>query len=328
MGSGKWNSVPAGSRTVFGLLAKEFSRLDSTYENSLPDLSNSRTLLLGSDYSGEGGDAPYLVYSLILTSMEAWGAWERTRLQVRKEHFSDSRRMSFKKLGDGQRQRALLPILTAANSLEGLVFSLAINKRCPSLFEARPPLDLHNPQFAAYRKWKPDVLEKAFLVLHLSGLLLSGLATPGQDVLWFTDEDPIAANDQRVRELTQLFAWITSLYLTFNLGHCCCGTSRCDNGTQQVEDFLAIPDLVAGALGEQLTVRVTDPPELSGVFWMHRGDFSEKTNRITWWFSDASQLLKRLVCVVDPTKDGSGLRMSWHHFHDQRGQPSQLLQLR
>jgi len=317
MSTGRWNSIPAESRTVIELFTEEFARLDKTYENSLPDLSKSSTLLMGADYSGEGRDSPYLVYSLILTSMESWAAWEQTRLQVRQEHFSDSRRMSFKRLGDGQRQRALLPILTAANSLTGLVFTVAINRHCPSVFQSRVPLDLRNPQFAAYRKWKPHVLEKAFFVLHLSGLLLAGLANPGQDVLWFTDEDAIAANDQRVCELTQLFVWVTSLYLTFSLGHCRCGTSRCDNGTRQIEDFLAIPDLVAGALAEQLAVRGADPPELSGVFWMHRGDFSEKTNRITWWFSDASQPLRRLVCVVDSTKDGSGHSVSWYHFHDQ-----------
>lgn len=318
MGSGRWDSIPVGSRTVLGLLAKELSILECTYENALPDLSNSRTLLLGSDYSGESGNTPYLVCSLIITSIESWTAWEQTRLKIRQEYFSDARRMSFKKLGDEQRSQALLPILTAANSLEGLVLSLAFNKRCQSVFEARPPLDLRNPQFAAYRKWKPAVLEKAFLILHLYGLLLAGLANPGQDVFWFTDEDAIAANDQRVCELTQLFGWITSLYLTFNLGHCRCGTSKCDNGTQQIEDLLAIPDLVAGALAEQLTLRASDSPELSGVFWMHQGDFSEKTKRITWWFSDASQRLKRFVCIVDPKKDGSGHSISWYHFHNQK----------
>ena len=318
MESGRWRPVAAASRTVFGLLASEFAMLDQKYANSLPDLRDSKTILFGADYSGEDGKAPYVVYSLLMTSIEAWASWEPNRLQVRRDHFSDSRRMSFKKLSDKQRAQALLPILTAADSLNGLVFSLAINKKCPSVFAASPPLDLENPQFAAYRKWKPSVLDKAFLVLHLSGLLLAGLAEAGQDLLWFTDEDSIAANDQRVIELTQLFAWITSFYLTFDMGHCRCGTSRCDNGTLQIEDFLAIPDLVAGALSEQLAVNVNGPPMPPGVFWLHRGDFSEKTRRITWWFSDAGQALKRLVCVVDPTEDGTSHNLAWYHFHNQK----------
>jgi hypothetical protein len=318
MDTGRWRSVVVAPQTVFGLLAKDLAMMGQKYANGLPDLRATKNLLIGADYSGEDGKAPCVVYSLLMTSIEAWAEWEPKRLQVRRTHFSDSRRMSFKKLSDKQRAQALLPILNAADSLDGLIFSIAISKQCPSVFSASPPLDLRNPQFAAYRKWKPSVLDKAFLILHLSGLLIGGLAEAGQDLLWFTDEDSIAANDQRVSELTQLFAWISSLYLSFEMGRCRCGTSRCDNGTLQIEDFLAIPDLVAGALSEQFAINANSPPMPSGVFWVQRGDFSEKTQRITWWFADAGQALKRLVCVVDPTEDGTAHKVSWYHFHNQQ----------
>ena len=196
---GRWRPVLGVPRTFFGLVASEFEMLDRKYANSLPDLRDSKTILFGADYSGEDGKAPYAVYSLLMTSIEAWASWEPNRLQIRRDNFSDSRRMSFKKLSDKQRAQALLPILTAADSLNGLVFSLAINKKCLPVFATSPPLDLGNPQFAAYRKWKPSVLDKAFLVLHLSGLLLAGLGEAGQDLLWFTDEDPIAANERPAR---------------------------------------------------------------------------------------------------------------------------------
>lgn len=312
-----WRRVPVPSHTIFEILDANFSKLDNSYEQSLPDFSNATTLLLGSDYSGESSPAPYLVYSFLLASLETWAQWEPKRLQIRQDYLSDSRRMSFKSLGDAQRQRALLPLLKAANSIRGLSFSVAINKKCDSLFAERIPLDLNNADFAAYRKWKPAVLEKAFLILHFLGFLLAGLAKSGQNVLWFTDEDNIAANEERIRELTNLFVWITTPYLTFNLGHCRCGTSRCDDGSKQIEDFLAIPDLVAGALAEQLKITTEDRPKLSGVFWMHRGDFSDKTKEITWWFSDVRHPLKRLVCIIDPTENGRSHIVSWFHFYDQ-----------
>lgn len=312
-----WQSVPAKKGTLSGILDAEISRLDFTYEHCLPDLRAADTLLLGSDYSGEASSAPYVVYSFLLTSLESWANWEPERLRIRKQFLSDSRRMSFKRLTEGQRRRALPHLLKAANSLDGLSLSIAFNKRSESVFEAGPPLDLSNPQFASFRKWKTDVLKEAFFICHVLGVLLAGLAVPGQDVMWFTDEDSIAANDDRVRELTQLFAWISSLYLTFTLGHCGCGTSRCDNGSRQIEDLLAIPDMVAGAIAEQLALKVTDPTELADVFWMHRGDFSDKTKSITWWFSDSGRPLKRLVFVVDPAKDGNGNILSTFHFFDQ-----------
>jgi hypothetical protein len=311
-----WKSVEAPERTFTGLLNAEFSRLDAKYEGCLPDLRSARTLLLGSDYSGESADSSHLVLSFLMTSLESWSEWEPRRLQVRREYLSDLRRMSFR--------RARAPFLCAANHLHGLSFSIAMNKKCASTFAARPPLDLSNPDFAVYRKWKPAVLEKAFLTLHILGVLLGGLAAPEQDVMWFTDEDNIAANDDRVRELTQLLGWISSQYLAFDLGHCRCGTSRCDDGTRQIEDFLAIPDIIAGALAEQMQHRSTDPVCWSNIFWMHRGDFSDKTRQITWWFSDSDSPLRRLLCIVDPRADGTGNLMSWFHFQNQKDddQPS------
>ncbi len=316
--SDRWHSVPVEQGTLSGVINKELSRLDHAYDDCLPDLRASHTLLLGSDYSGEASKSPYMVYSFLLTSLEAWAGWDPLRLKIRQTFLSDSRRMSFKRLGDGQRRKALIPLLEAANGLEGLSFSVAFNKRCESVFAARPPLDLGNPGFAAYRKWKVGVLEKAFFIAHILGVLLAGLAASGQDVMWFTDEDSIGANDDRVRELTELFAWITSLYLTFTLGRCRCGTSKCDNGSGQIEDFLAIPDLIAGAVSEQMALKSTDPDEFSQIYWMHRGDFSDKTSAITWWFSDARRPLRRLLCVVDPKQGGSGHTISWVHFYDRK----------
>ncbi len=229
--------------------------------------------------------------------------------------------MSFKRLTDGQRCRALQPLLEAANDLDGLSFSLAVNKQCDTVFAASPPLDLNNPDFAAYRKWKPAILEKAFFILHILGVLLGGLATRGQNVMWFTDEDSIAANDDRVRELTQLFVWICSQYLEFDLGHLRCGTSKCDDGTRQIEDYLAIPDMIAGAVAEQLLLKTSGQNEPPGIFWMHRDDYSDKTAAITWWLSDARRPLRRLLCAVDPSSDGSGHLLRFYHFHDQEKYP-------
>ncbi len=316
-----WHSVPAPGRTFTGLLNAELSFLDAKYRHFLPDLRSASTLLLGSDYSGESSDSPHLVFSFLMTSLESWARWEPERLRVRNAHLSDLRRMSFKRLTDGQRRRALRPFLEAANDLEGLSLSIAVSKQCDTVFAARPPLDLSNPEFAAYRKWKPAVLEKAFFVLHVLGVLLGGLAGRGQNVMCFTDEDSIAANADRLRELTQLFAWISSQYVEFDLGHLRCGTGKSDDGTRQIEDYLAIPDLIAGALAEQMLLRRSDQDETSNIFWLLRGDFSNKTQEITWWFSDARRSLKRLFCTVDPSSNGIGHLLSWIHFHDQEELP-------
>jgi len=228
---------------------------------------------------------------------------------------SDGRRMSFKGLNDSNKRKALAPILEAADQLDGLSFSIAVSKDCESLFTSSPPMDLSNPQFESFRQWKPKILEKAFLVVHILGLLLGGLAAPGQNALWFTDDDDIAANDTRLRDLTNLFGWVSTEYLSFSLGHLRCGTTRCDNGTLQIEDFAAIPDLIAGALSEQLTMKSRKPELLPG-FLISSPIYSAKTTSITWWYSKASARLKRLFCVVDPSGDGKHI-VSFFHFHNQ-----------
>jgi hypothetical protein len=71
---------------------------------------------------------------------------------------------------------------------------------------------------------------------------------------------------------------------------CCARSGSSSRGargpqTEQVEDFLAIPDMIAGALAEQMQLWAEDPSKFSAVFWMHCGDF---------WCSGASRLRDRV----------------------------------
>ena len=163
----KWNrQIPVSERSFTGLINSKLSHLDDVYEDCLPDIRNAKTILVGSDYSGEASTSPYTVFSFILTTMDSWKYWEPQRQKIRDEFFTDSRRMSFKRLNDGQRRRALNPLLEAANNLDGLSFTVALNKKCPSVFASRTPLDLSNPDFSPFRSWKQAVLEKAFFIIY------------------------------------------------------------------------------------------------------------------------------------------------------------------
>ena len=218
--------VPAG--TVFDALNRDFLSKPA----AIPSFAGSQSLLIGSDYSGESDEAPYVVYSLLLVGDRAWGSWEQKRVLLRKQIMPDDRRMSYKKLGDRYRRDFLRPILDAADDLEGLSVSLAISKVAPSLFTPIGPLDLNNPEFSAFRDWKIKVLEKAFTLLHLAGFLLAGVGQEKQNVFWFTDQDEIAANPRILTALTKAFAWVSSGYLSIELGHLRCGTTSCDNGNR------------------------------------------------------------------------------------------------
>lgn len=314
--TGFWRPIQTEGE-IFRIIDEGIRKLVIRTPNSFPDLRSTSTILITSDYSGEHSGSRYQVLSILIADIEKGKQWDEERTKLRMEFLSDNRRMSFKGLNDQQRQRALKPFLEASNNIPGLVFTIAIDSTIKSLFEDPAPLDLNNPDFAAFKEWKPKILEKASRVVHFISFLLAGISRPGQNILWFTDEDSIAANPNRLRQLTNLFAWVASSYLTFDLGHLRCGTTQCDDGSLAIEDLAAIPDLIAGAVSDQLQLAHDVEPDIPGVFWIHRGDFSEKTSFITWWLADTTKPLKRVLCLLDRVPNSTSINVSWFHFHNQ-----------
>ena len=305
-----WTSVSVPKGTVFEALNKGSENKPS----AVPSFQDSDTILIGSDYSGESKHEPYLVYSFILAGNRGWASWAEHRIKLRAQIMPDKRRMTCKNLGDRYRRELLLPILRAADGLNGLSVSFAINKKCPSLFPSSGPLDLKNPDFSKFLKWQPAVLNKAFMVLHCLGILLARAAKKGQNVFWFTDQDAIVANNDMLTDLTTAFGWISSGYLSFDLGHIRCGTTKCDNGSLQIEDFVAIPDLIAGALSEQFRSSLALGLWDDKYFCLSGPDMNEKACPITFWFGTSQEFLKKHLFVIDPGTNESTHKVSWLNF--------------
>lgn len=152
--------------------------------------------------------------------------------------------------------------------------------------------------------------------MHFAAFLTAGLSSSSQNVLWFSDEDNIAANFSRLTQLTNVFAYILSNYLKHDLAHIRCGTTKNDDGSLLIEDLTSIPDLVAGAISEQLIIS-EDEPEFEDIFWVMRPGYTSKTNSITWWLSNENHPLKRYFCMIKPLKESTALNVSWFHFYNQ-----------
>lgn len=310
-----WHSVENAS-SIFTIIDSDFCKMRDRYANSLPNFENSQSLILVSDYSGETEGSPYQVLSFLLVGINDCIVWNKERNNFRKKHFSNNRRMAFKNLNDNQRRKALIPFLETANQLPGLLFSIAIDHSIDTLFDGNAPLDLDNPDFQEFITWKPKVLEKAFRIVHFAAFLTAGFSSPNQNVLWFSDEDNIAANFSRLTQLTKVFASVLSNYLGHYLAHIRCGTTKNDDGSLLIEDFASIPDLVAGAISEQLILGQNEP-EFDNIFWLLRSGFTNKTSSITLWLSDSDQPLKRFFCMIKPVKESTALNVSWFHFYNQ-----------
>ena len=277
----------------------------------LPDLRTGAVMLVASDYGGQHNTAKYESLSFVFANLEESGAWNYRREELRSEFLPDGRRMSYKNLNDTKRREALFPFLLAANHIQGLSVTFLINKEINSLFVNEGKLQV--PELS---HWSRASVEKLLRVLHFISMFVAGLSASNQHLFWFSDQDNIVPNSEKLTEVNRLLAHISSHYLTHDMGELRCGTTECDDGSRFIEDFVSVPDLVAGALTDVLNTNLDlqrDPTVVGRVRSLE--NLSLKTRMILAWFKDTSQPLKRIVCVFDPSTGGSRIRTSWLQFY-------------
>jgi hypothetical protein len=301
-------------------LLRQFSDSLEKYQRSVPgsvpEFRKASGIIVVSDYGGEHAGAEFDAYAFLITTPESVADWLPGRKIWRERMAVEHRRMAYKRLSDGIRQRACLPFLRIADLLNGMLISILIHKSITSLF-ATTHIDRTHPALARFGYIKPQVMEKLFRVLHLIGFFVGGLSAPGQDLTWISDEDAIMANPQRVADLKDLLAGVFSIYLRHDLGHVFCGTTDIDPGDLSVEDLAAIPDLVTGAAAEATSVfeaQGTMPP-LTGVPVRIPDQVPVKAKPVLFWLSQPSEALSKLMFTIYPEPDGSGaIRILKHRY--------------
>jgi hypothetical protein len=163
---------------------------------------------------------------------------------------ADGRRISFKRLGDNRRRRALIPFLEAAESISGHLVSLIVTKELTHMSAwSELPSDLPT-QLGLTAKWSTSSFESMFRTAHMFALLLALWARPLIDVTWITDQDEIVANEARLDDTHQIAARLTSMYMPHSMGIFAMNSTLIDSDDRPFEDLVAIPDLAAGMLSE------------------------------------------------------------------------------
>jgi hypothetical protein len=159
-------------------------------------------LFVASDYGGAHRQSSYEIYSILLSDLKHCDAWQRAREGIRAEFLADGRRMSYKGLNDGHRREALVPFLAAADKIPGMCVSLAVSKSVNTLFQRDDsPI---NPELSDCLAWSGSLFERVLRIVHLVSFCIAGISRPDQDVLWFSDEDEIAANTETLKLLTKV----------------------------------------------------------------------------------------------------------------------------
>lgn len=298
-------------------LGDSVSAFEARHNEPLPDLRSAETILGAVDHGGQHNAARFRSTSILLADLTRCGPWERQRTTVRQRWLTDGRRMSYKRLGDRVRQTALPWFLAAANSIPGLLFTVLVDKRIPSVFE--DSLKPRRPEFAGVA-WSRPVFDRMLLTAHFLSFLLTGLSSPGQDVLLLLDEDAFVANEAMHRAFCEVFSTVSGHYLAHDLGRLKVATAKSDTGRRDLEDLLSIPDLAAGALSDTLSRDMRLEGLGEGIFLPpSRTAASKKTGQIMRWHADSTQALKRLVLTVfRDDSAGAGFRTAFLVFHGLR----------
>jgi hypothetical protein len=296
-------------------LADMLEREEQSLPGCFPSLRKAEKLFALSDFSGEDSHATHQVFTVLLFDPASLLEWDHIWQPIRQRLLKDRRRMAFKRLEDRQRARALSRFLEAAEHINGLLFSLAVNRQIKSIFDdlslSEAALDL-----PALKAWKPKSLHKLLLSIHVVSLLAAGLAAEGQDLDWYTDEDEIAPNVPRLYDACEFFARISSHYLSHNMRHFRFGTAKSDDGTLRLEDLLSLPDLAAGAISELIgTYCRAKIKILPSLMLPIPGSVSDKSRHITSWLAHSGGGLKKLVYTFEPGEGGEGLSVRRIHLY-------------
>lgn len=137
-------------------------------------------------------------------------------------------------------------------------------------------------------------------------LLIAGLCSERQNVCWISDEDEMFESPQKSEDTLRLLTTFQRMNIKWPLGKLRAGTTKLDEGDRFEEDFAAIADLAAGALGE-LVMKLrpnSDGCVIDTCVDDLISDVSGKSDVLLSWLTDNTQPLKRISLVFDRRADG------------------------
>lgn len=311
----KWVPLNLPEFGFFSFLSNKVAEYEKCFPDTFPNLRNSKGLFLASDYSGDDKSAKFDAIAFLIMPFHSINEWHQKSQSIRKKYLHDKRTISYKKLGDRKRDNALLPYLSEANSIEGLIVVALVDKKIKSMFDSSSQTLIKDPQFAAYSDWDAKSFEKMMRTVHFVTCFLSGLAQKGQDIIWISDNDSMMPNDQRLGDFRGVFLQILDQFGWLRFPNVVIETG---NSNTLLEDIIAIPDLAAGALVHLLDEWVELVNALAlGISIPTPSTLKPKTKRLLKWLEDETQPLKRFFIVIDESRTTGGLNAMILRLHSE-----------
>lgn len=290
-------------------MSAEIERRERVNPELLPDLRQDSELVLASDYAGEHQDSEFQVLAYLLTDRTAiLTRWDAERLALRQRFLPNGRRIAFKKLNDDQcQQKAVVPFLDLARSLNGILFFVAVEKSVELAKSWRTSTGEKIANWSPHA-WKPKVIEKLVRVAFFGGFLVGGLCRSGQNLHWITDDDEIVPNETWQDDAGQIIGGTMHQCCPENMGEHVLGIAGKFDDNRRAEDLVSIVDLAGGAVAESLTLLGKENiPRSANIYTPVFKPMSVKSQIIYATLFGQPCPLKRLMCVVRTAGPGEVL---------------------
>ncbi|GFZ79485.1 hypothetical protein GCM10011497_04610 [Elstera cyanobacteriorum] len=228
-------------------LSESLRIAENQYHDMLASV-DSGAMIIASDYSGQHKEASHEAYSFLVTTDEALREWLPSLIEFRKQWLPDGRRISYKKLNEPVRWRALPAFLNTVGNLKGNLITVLIDKRIGSFMLGGPEAIIRSFPDCFDVNSNRGTVEKMLRLASFVAFILAGLRSENQISNWISDHDEaLDSHDKREK-----FARLAS-YLTFGFtgwrqpADHQFGTTESPIAPYWSEDVAAIADLAAGA---------------------------------------------------------------------------------
>lgn len=112
------------------------------------------------------------------------------------------------------------------------------------------------------------------------------------------------ATDTHKRDFARMMGSFSGLYVRHSMGRLEVGTTELDEGDRFEEDFTAIPDLAAGAVGELFNNMSLEYGKVFGIAPLAPQKLSTKSDLITSWFFSPNEWHQKVAVVIQQVTEG------------------------
>jgi hypothetical protein len=276
-----------------------------------PDILGDR-IWVSSDYSFDNPKTDFDVIGMLFVDPSRSGGYIEAQKKVRQDYLPDGRTMGFKSMNDRIRQRAFFPFLSAADHLEGLCVSVAVDRRIKRLISGPDTLQKWGGRDWLRSSWKPEVFEQLMRVTHFIAAMVAGLSKPNQNVTWYTDDDAIIPNDDHARDTGAIFTKLLQTYSPHTVGSVEIGRTSLDDEDCLLEDLSSLADLAAGSTAEYLTDVLKEYGDIPTNVELPAPATHARTANFLTWFWREERPLRRFATVLYLNRDGKFASTVWH----------------